>query len=108
MAVAGPVRSDLPELATKLDLRSARRADPSPVGGTMLSGDPARSALGDLEAPLQVRRCIAAACRAQKFPRATSFSISMSRSRSATICFSRRFSSRSRRSSFTSSALIPP
>lgn len=48
------------------------------------------------------------AAEAATLPRDTSFSISMSRSRSATICFSRRFSSRSRRSSLTSSALIPP
>jgi hypothetical protein len=82
--------------------RSPEHPAASARGGGWIDAirDPARATLGDPEAPLQVRRCGAVACRAQKFPRVASFGISMSRSRSATICFSRRFSSRSWRSSF--------
>ncbi|MGH7759655.1 MAG: hypothetical protein ACREN7_10120, partial [Candidatus Dormibacteria bacterium] len=56
----------------------------------------------------QVQYCCPAPSRAQKFPRDISLSISICNSRSATIRFSRRFSSRSWRSSLASLALYRP
>ena len=74
----------------------------------MLSDGPTRPALRDAESPLQMANRVSSAGRAQNFLRATSLSISMSSAWSATIRFSRPFSSRSRRSSLVSSAFIPP
>jgi hypothetical protein len=48
------------------------------LGGTMLAGDPARATLGHPEALLQVDDGPAAALRGQKFPSASSLSMSMS------------------------------
>jgi len=48
------------------------------LGGTMLAGDPAGAALGHPEAGLQVPNGPAAPLRGQKFPSASSLSMSIS------------------------------
>ena len=58
----------------------------------MLTGQPAGPALGDPEAITQTPDGSASPLRAQKFPRATSLSMSMSNACSPTIRFNRAFS----------------
>jgi hypothetical protein len=48
------------------------------LGGAMLAGDPARATLGHPEAGLQVPNGPAAPLRGQKFPSASSLSMSIS------------------------------
>ena len=48
------------------------------LGGAMLAGDPARATLGHPEASLQMPNGPAAPLRGQKFPSASSLSMSMS------------------------------
>src|ERR1019366_9693687 len=76
--------------------------------GALLSGHPASPPLRDAEHLAEVHDGVSPARRAQKFPRATSLSIQLSRVRSATTRLSRPFSSLSRRSSLASSAFMPP
>ena len=78
------------------------------LGGAVLAGDPAGAALGDPEAGLQVPDGPAAALRGQKFPSASSLSMSMSRAWLATSFLSRAFSASSSRSRLASLADIPP
>lgn len=68
----------------------------------------ARPSLGNRELLLQVRGRRTLRRRAHQFFDATCFSIWLSRDRSATNCFSRRFSSSSSESRFASSDFIPP
>src|SRR5439155_19574859 len=74
-----------------------------PLGGAVLTEGGAGPSLGGPEALLTAVDGAAAALGAQKFPRATSFSMSMSRAWSATIFFSLRFSFSSAFSRATSS-----
>src|SRR5512133_3760838 len=65
------------------------------LGGAVLAGDAAGAALGDPEAGLQVPHGPAAALRDQKFPSASSLSMSMSNAWLATSRLSRAFSASS-------------
>ena len=78
------------------------------LGGAMLAGDPARATLGHPEAGLQVPNGPAAPLRGQKFPSASSLSMSMSSAWLATSFLSRAFSTSSSRSRLASLADIPP
>ncbi len=74
--------------------------------GAMLADTAARSTLRDPEAGLQVRDRPATPLRGQKFPRATSLSMSLSSSLSASKRFRRAFSFSSCFSRTTSSGRI--
>ena len=78
------------------------------LGGAMLAGDPARATLGHPEAGLQVPNGPAAPLRGQKFPSASSLSMSMSSAWLATSFLSRAFSASSSRNRLASLADIPP
>jgi hypothetical protein len=62
------------------------------LGGAVLAGDPAGQPLGEAQHALQVVHGAAPACRAQKFPLASSRRASFSSSASANSRFSRAFS----------------
>src|SRR5207245_11114594 len=106
--VPRPRPGDLAQPGPQLLLRRQHWPRWTPLGSAVLADRPARPTLRDGIAPPQVIDRLPSARRAQNFPRATSLSISMSSAWSATIRFSRRFSSFSRRSSLASSAFIPP
>src|SRR5215211_7843579 len=76
--------------------------------GAVLAGDAARAALGDPEAGLQVPHGPAAPLRGQKFPSASSLSMSMSNAWLATSRLSRAFSASSSLSRLAWLAFIPP
>src|ERR1022692_1070137 len=78
------------------------------LGGARLADGPTRPTLRDRELVQEHRHRLAAACRAQKFPLATSFSISMSRTWSATMRLSPPFSRSSSFRRLASSAFMPP
>src|SRR5512133_53806 len=78
------------------------------LGRAVLAGDAAGAALGDPEAGLQVPHGPAAPLRAQKFPSASSLSMSMSNAWLATSRLSRAFSASSSLSRLASLAFIPP
>ena len=80
----------------------------STLGGAMLPGDPACATLGHPEAGLQVPNGPAATLRGQKFPSASSLSMSMSNAWLATSFLSRAFSASSSRSRLASLADIAP
>ena len=84
------------------------RHQPAPVAlrGAMLARQPARPALGDPETIAQRHHRSAPPLRAQKFPRATSLSMSISSACSPTIRFNRAFSFSSAFSRTTSSGRI--
>src|SRR5487761_707636 len=103
-----PLLGDLPETLPQQLLRGHHRTWRPPLGRSGLAHCPARLALTGVEDLDQVQYCCPAPSRAQKFPRDISLSISICSSRSATIRFSRWFSSRSWRSSLASLAFIPP
>src|ERR1035437_9258827 len=105
---SGPLPGDLPESLPQQLLRGGHRPWWPPLRRSRLARGPARLALTGVEDLDQVQYCCPALGRAQKFPRDISLSISICNSRSATIRFSRWFSSRSWRSSLASLAFIPP
>lgn len=78
------------------------------LGRAGLPDHPAHPALGRSEPLLEVGGRAPAACRAQKFPFATSLSISMSSAKSATTLRSLEFSRSSSLSFFMSWAFRPP
>lgn len=78
------------------------------LGGAVLSDHPTRSTLGDPEPFPQHLDGAAATGRGQKFPSASSLSIDLSSSASASSFFSRAFSPSSSRSRFASLAFMPP
>ena len=100
--------SDPAQLGSQPDFLIRARRSGQPVGGAVLPGEPADAALGDPEPVLQVPDGPAATVRGQKFPAASSLSMSMSNAWSATIFFNRWFCFSSPRSRFASSAFIPP
>src|SRR5262245_5860459 len=81
---------------------------PSPLRRARLSQHTAGPALGDAEGRAEVLDRPASAVRAQKFPRATSLSIWLSRASSATSRFRRAFSASNSRSRLASLVLRPP
>jgi hypothetical protein len=82
--------------------------DRATLGSAMLAGHAAGAALGHPEAGLRVPNGAAAALRGQKFPSASSLSMSMSSAWLATSRLSRAFSASSSRSRLASLADIPP
>src|SRR5512133_4270733 len=99
---------DLGELLAEPPLRVGRCRRRTALGGAVLPGDPARAALGDPEALLQVDHGPAAPLRGQKFPSASSLSRSISSAWLATSRLSRAFSASSSLSRLASLAFIPP
>lgn len=92
----------------QIKLHRGRHLPPrKPLRRSGLTHSPARVPLAHLELAPQMQHPGPAADQAQKFPREISLSISIGNCRSATIRFSRSFSSRSRRSPFASSAFMP-
>ena len=89
-----------------LSIRAAHHR--ATLGGAMLAGQAARAALGDPETGLQVHDGPAAASRGQKFPSASSLSMSISSAWLATSRFNLAFSASSSRSRLASLAFIPP
>jgi hypothetical protein len=78
------------------------------LGGAVLTDDPAGQPLREAQHTLQMSYGAAAACRAQKFPLASSRRASLSSSASANNRFSRAFSLASSLSRLASSAFRPP
>ncbi len=89
-------------LLTRADWRQA------PLRRAMLARNAAGTTLGHPEAGLQVHHGPAAPLRGQKFPSASSLSMSMSNAWLATSRLSRAFSASSSRSRLASLAFIPP
>ncbi len=103
-----PVPRDLAQPPSQLLLRRQHRTCWPPLGASALPNRPTRPALRDSQSLADMANGVSSAGRAQYFPRATSFSISMSSAWSATIRLSLLLSSLSRRSSLASSAFMPP
>ena len=103
----GSLSHDLTQPATE---RRLIRLRPRfiPLRTPRLIHDRARPSLGDLEPSLKFGHRRTLPRRAYQFPEATCFSIWLSSDRSATSCFSRRFSSSRSFSRFASSDFIPP
>ncbi len=79
-----------------------------PLGGAVLTHQPACPALADAETVTKHRDRLTPADRAYQFPREISFNARFSSSLSATICFNVTFSRSSSFNRFASCAFIPP
>src|SRR6266850_1300233 len=106
IAVARPLSSELAELRAQLRVLHPLAA--VPAGRARQLDDAAGAALTDTEVRLEVTRSLAACGGRHHFFAFTAFSICTSSVRSATMCFSRRFSSSSAFSLRASLTSIPP
>src|SRR5882672_5944977 len=106
IAVARPVAGELAEVLAQL--RILDRHALVAAGRTRQLDDAACAALAHLEVRLEKTRSLAACGGGYHFFAFTAFSICTSRVRSATMCFSRRFSSSSAFSLRASLTSIPP
>ena len=99
---------EIPQTRAQRVIAAVGHSRPMPLGGAMLTGDPARPPLRHRETILQHRHRGSSARRAHQFPFAISFKASISSSWSATIRFSLPFSRSNPFSRLTSSAFNPP
>ena len=99
---------DLPQPAAHLLVGLRSRAWREPLGRAVLTGHPAGPTLRDPETIDEHNHRSSASLRGQKFPSASSLSMALSSSASASNFFNRAFSISSSRSRFASLAFMPP
>jgi hypothetical protein len=102
-----PLRERAEERAQR-ELLGVGRGRVESLGGAGLADDAARPAFGDPEPHLEPPDGTSTAVRGQKFPSASSFSIALSSSASASNLFRRAFSTSSSFRRFASFAFMPP